>query len=452
MKVKRSTARSVAIEAIYQVNEKGGFSNIVLSRLMDKVKLDHRERPLATELVYGTIRWQKKLDWIIEQFSKRPLNNLDPWIKNILRLGIYQIFHLSSIPPWAACNETVQLAKRYSHPGAVAYVNGLLRNVIRGKDALDYSSLGPQSAKYLAVFYSHPQWLVEKWLSRFGFEATEGLLKANNLSRSISIRTNTLKTTVEELTNILRQEGINPQPGRYFPEALMLERASSIVDLSPFQDGLFVVQNEASMLPALILAPRPGEIILDACAAPGGKTVQMAQLMGDVGEIIAGDVHSHRLDLIENNCRRLGITSVRTKKIDARLWSTEGKDKFHRILVDAPCSGTGVLSRRPDARWQKKAEQIMELSLLQREILLSCADCVKPGGVLVYSTCSLEIEENQYVVKEFLSKRPDFGFSDLTSFLPTELMDSSIEKGCLQTYPQRHKIDGFFVARMVKDK
>ncbi|MGI6576229.1 MAG: 16S rRNA (cytosine(967)-C(5))-methyltransferase RsmB [bacterium] len=447
---KIKSARVLAVEVLYQVNEQGGFANILLPKLLAQGTLSHKDRAFTTELVYGTLRWQQKLDWIISLFSKRPLDKLDPWVRNILRLGVYQLFYLQRIPPRAACYETVQLAKYYSHQGSAAFVNGILRNILRRRQEITFPDPASDPVEYLAVVYSHPRWLVQRWLARLGFAETEKLLQANNTARPLTIRVNTLKTTAAELCSILTHEGLAVRPGRYFAEALVLEQLPAVNKLASFQDGLFIVQDEASMLPARILAPQANERILDACAAPGGKTTHIAQLMGDCGNIIAGDIHPHKLELVRSNCTRLGITSVDVKEKDAREWACTGGERFHRVLVDAPCSGTGVLNRRPDARWRRTPEQLLELPILQRKILQAVASCVLPGGVLVYSTCSLEAEENNKVIEAFLEENPDFQLDDLTPYIPSGLAEPLAQQGFLQVYPHRQQIDGFFVARMVR--
>ncbi|HHY36740.1 MAG TPA: 16S rRNA (cytosine(967)-C(5))-methyltransferase RsmB [Firmicutes bacterium] len=449
--MKMTPARSVAIRALYRVNEEGGYANLLLPQMLAREKLSPQDRALATELVYGTLRWQKRLDWIIGAFSKRPLEKLDPWVRNILRLGAYQLCFLAGIPPHAAIYETVQLMKNYGHRGNVAFVNGVLRSILREGKKVQFPRVEEEPAAHLAVVYSHPQWLVERWLSRWGFAETKALLAANNQPAPLGLRVNTLKTTPAELQRMLEREGVQATPGRYLPEALLAEHAASLEQLASFRAGFFQVQDEASQLAVHVLAPRPGERILDACAAPGGKTTHIAQLMGDEGAIWASDVHPHKLDLIRENCRRLGIKSVHVVARDARKWGEDCKGAFQRVLVDAPCSGTGVLRRRPDARWRKRPADLEELPALQLEILRGVAPCVAVGGTLVYSTCSLEWEENQAVVQAFQQAEPAFRLDNLTPYLPPGLESPTAREGYIQLFPHQHGTDGFFVARLVRE-
>lgn len=450
-RVKMTPARAVAIRALYRVNEEGGYANLLLPQMLAREGLSRKDRALATELVYGTLRWQKRLDWIIGAFSRRPLQQLDPWVRNILRLGAYQLCFLEGIPPHAAIYETVQLMKNYGHRGSVAFVNGVLRSILREGKKVQFPRAEEDPAAHLSVFYSHPQWLVERWLSRWGFAETKALLAANNQSPPLGIRVNTLKISPAGLKEQLQAEGFQVSSGRYFPEALVVENATSLGQLAAFRAGLFQVQDEASQLVAHVLAPRPGEKILDVCAAPGGKTTHIAQIMGDVGTICAGDIHSHKVDLIRENCRRLGIKSVRVVARDARKWGEDCQGAFHRVLVDAPCSGTGVLRRRPDARWRKRPADLEKLPALQLEILRGVAACVAAGGTLVYSTCSLEWEENQGVIQAFLQEEPSFSLVDLTPYLPPGLRASTAREGYIHLLPHQHGTDGFFVARMERE-
>lgn len=450
-KTKISPARKTALIALYRVNEKGGYANILLPKLLGKGGLSRRDRALATELVYGTLRWQKKLDWVIKTYSKRKLDQLDPWVHNTLRLGVYQILFLDRIPPRAACYETVQLMKYFGSRGSGAFVNGILRSILRQDKKLQFPDNEVDPVAHLAVLHSHPEWLIRRWLSRWGFSQTQALVTANNEPRSLGIRVNTLKTNPQELVGQLLSEGLSPSTGHYFPEALSIGHVPNLRQLNSFCSGLFQVQDESSQFAARILDPQPGEFILDACAAPGGKTSHIAQLMKDDGRIIAADIHSHKLALIKENCRRLGIKSVKALRQDVRKWDGN-KDKFHKILVDAPCSGTGVLGRRPDLRWRKLPEMLEQLPILQEEILRGVAPLLMNGGTLVYSTCSLEPEENLQVINSFLQTEPTFRLDNIGPYLPPGLVLATAPEGYIQLYPHLHGVDGFFLARMVVRK
>ncbi|NLI11258.1 MAG: 16S rRNA (cytosine(967)-C(5))-methyltransferase RsmB, partial [Peptococcaceae bacterium] len=330
-------------------------------------------------------------------------------------------------------------------------VNGVLRNISRRKAGIAYPPLAENPARHITLKYSHPLWLVERWLEEFGAEDTISLCQANNKPAPNTVRANTLRVTRRELAESLQEEGLTVRETALAPEGLKIEGFFSVGSLASFKQGLFQVQDESSMLAGRALAPAPGSAVLDACGAPGGKTTHLAQLMGNRGEILAVDVHPHKLELIRENSDRLGIAIIKTMAGDARKLHEGFTNYADFVLVDAPCSGLGVLRRRPDARWRKEAGQIAELVVLQAEILDAAARCVKPCGVLVYSTCTITREENLGQVESFLSRHPDFKLDDLTGLLPGELdYDSSLSRGYVQILPGWHEMDGFFIARMRK--
>lgn len=446
------TAREVALRVLYEVDVKGAYANIALDRALERYKLGKLDRSFVTELVYGVLRRQNTLDWYLNHFTRHPVDSQDPWLKNILRLGAYQILYMKRVPEAAACHQAVELAKKYGRPGSAGFINGVLRNLIRKAGRVLLPSLEEDLVAHISLSYSHPEWLVRRWLKTYGLEETIALCEANNRPAPHTVRTNTLKIDRTSLMERLCREGLVVEPTSLAPEGIVVvANAPSLKDFPPFEEGLFLVQDEGSILVGHALSPRPGARVLDAAAAPGGKTTHLAQLMGDEGEIIALDIHPHKLRLIEENCRRLGISSVRTVLGDARLISQQGVNWADYVLLDAPCSGLGVLRRRPDARWRKKEEHIYEMAALQREMLDGVAPCIRPGGVLVYSTCTIAEEENLAQVKSFLSRNPDFFLEDLTPYLPEGLRkEKSLSCGYLQLLPHKHGTDGFFLARLRK--
>ncbi len=447
------TAREGALQILYAVEVEGAYANLVLDQLLREASFSKLDRAFLTELVYGTLRWQKTVDWVLNQVIHAGITGLTPWIRNILRLGVYQLLFMDKIPVSAVCNEGTNLAKRYGHQGVARLVNGVLRNVARHDQNWEYPDPREAPVEHLAIRYSHPEWMVKRWLDRYGFADTLALCKANNSAAPNSIRTNTLRTTPAKLTEQLEQEGALVEKSALVPEGLILKRVSAYGDLKAMEQGLFQVQDESSMLAGYGLKPFPGARVIDACAGPGGKTTHLAQFMENRGEIIALDIHEHKVKLISENCRRLGIDIVQTYRQDAKdlpgLW--EGWADF--VLVDAPCSGLGVLRRRPDARWHKSMEQIEELATLQQQILQAASRCVKPGGVLLYSTCTLEPEENEDQVNRFLSENQvQFKLEDLSGYLPfvpkRPEEREQIKKGFLTLLPHIYGTDGFFLARL----
>lgn len=442
------SARELALQVLCRVEKEGAYANLLLDHSLEKQTLDGRERALATELVYGTLRHLLTIDYLLHPFLRRPLNNQDIYIRNILRLAVYQLEYLSKIPAAAACHEAVKLARRYGGEGAARFVNGVLRNFLRRREAITFPAPAEDPVEHLAVVYSHPRWLVKRWLEMYGFDDTRALCAANNQPAPHTIRTNTLRTTRAVLQQVLSEAGVMTEPTDYAPEGLIIKQAVPLRELAAFRDGLFFVQDESSMLAVHALAPERGEKVLDAAAAPGGKTTHIAQLMGDEGEITAVDIHPHKINLIVENCRRLGITCVRPQVADLRQPPAEWRAQFDRILLDAPCSGLGVLRRRPDLRWRKSEGNIAELAQLQRQLLTALAPCLKVGGVLVYSTCTITREENEEQVNAFLANHPSFVLEDLQPVLGHMLDAPSLTQGWLQLLPHRHGTDGFFIARL----
>lgn len=439
--------RAAAVRVLYEVWEKGAYANVALVQEIRRAALSGMDRRFATELVYGAVKAGETLDWILRRYVTRPLKKMDPMIRNILRLGLYQIFYMDKVPPSAACNESVELAKKYSHAGAAKFVNAVLRTAVREPERARFPEGQGKNAEHLALRACHPLWMVKRWIQDFGYEEAEALCRFDNEQPPLSLRTNTLQGTREELLERLQQNGVTAEPSRWAPEGVLCTAHGSLDDLASLQQGFCQVQDESSMLVAHVLQPLSGEFIIDACSAPGGKTTHIAALMENQGHIVAGDVHDHKLQRIQENAARLGIDIIETKCLDARKLGAVYPEQADRVLVDAPCSGLGVLRRKPDARWNKAPEALKELPKLQRDILEGAAAAVKPGGVLVYSTCTILAEENQDVVEAFLSRHQEFSLETAGAFLPVPRPGVVM----VQLYPQRDGTDGFFIARMKKE-
>ena len=440
-------AREAALKILYEINEKGAYSNIALNKYFAAAELRDIDRAFVTELVYGTVKWKLMLDRVIASYSSIKMEKLSPWILNILRLGAYQLLKLSKVPQSAACNESVNLAGRYGHKASAGFVNAVLRNIARNGSSLALPSKETDLTGYLSVKYSYPKWLTEKYLGLFGAEFTESLLDAGNSTPELTVRANTLRLTAADLVVKLEAEGVTSVPGKYVAEAVVIKSSVSIAKLNAFKKGLFQVQDESSMLPAKVLAPQPGEWVLDACSAPGGKATHMAQLMQNKGAVIARDIHEHKLKLIDDAAARLGINIIKSELHDAALPDTKHEQAFDRVLLDAPCTGLGIIKRKPDIKWARETKDIDSITALQKQLINTVSKSVKPGGVLVYSTCTILPEENEGVVNSFLEQNGDFEADEITTFLPSDLAVHA--KGCmLQLYPNRDGIDGFFIARI----
>jgi len=408
------------------------------------------DRSFLTELTYGVFRWRGKLDWVIRQFSKIPLEKIELETLNILRLGLYQILFLSRTPASAAVNESVELAKRIRGKGGAGFVNAVLRSSIRQKNEIHYPDIAEEAALHISINQSHPLWLVERWVKEMGVEETLKICTFNNRISSLTLRTNTLKMNRKDLLEKLRQKELKPFPTTYSEEGIVLKDPPPTSELPSIKEGLYIIQDEASQLVTAVLDPKPGERILDGCAAPGGKTTHIAQKMKNQGEIYALDLSQGKLDLIEEMCQRSGIKIVKTIKGDAAqpLPILRGL-KFDRVLADVPCSGFGTLRRNPDLKWRRGEGDIKRLSELQFSILKNLSVYVKEGGVLIYSTCTIFHEENEDVVEKFLEGHPEFQLDRIDKVLP-EKYHTFIQNQYFKTFPPKDEMDGFFVARLIK--
>jgi 16S rRNA (cytosine967-C5)-methyltransferase len=444
MAVKKS-ARDMAFEVLLRIERTNSYANLLLSPALVKSGLNTRDRAFCTELVYGTIKMQGALDWVLQERSNIPLAKLDPPVHILLRLGAYQIL-FTRVPIAAACFETVKQAKRFSHSGGARYVNAVLRRLAREGNQIKFPDIKEKPMLHLATKYSHPQWLVKKWLQQLGLEETIEICRANNLVPTLCLRTNCTLTTRPQLALLLKEKGFTPVLSQMMPEALHIEGAGPVIKLPGFDAGLFTVQDESSMIVAHALAPKSGDRVLDACAGPGGKATHLAEFMNDKGLILAADIYPHKLTLVQKSAARLHLSCITTKEIDARRLPLNLKGRFDKVLIDAPCSGTGVLRRRPDLRWKKTAAGLASLAKLQLELLMGASEALMDGGTLLYSTCSLEPEENIEVAAAFLKLRPQFRVLDLRPRLQGLIQEPTLREGFLQLYPHKHNTDGFFLA------
>ncbi|MGD8370801.1 MAG: 16S rRNA (cytosine(967)-C(5))-methyltransferase RsmB [Syntrophobacterales bacterium] len=445
------TPRAIAMHALMQVARRGSFPDLLLDiYFKEHPELDSRDRALATELVYGVIRWQGRLDWIIDQQVKISPDKIALPVRLVLRLAAYQLLFLDRIPPSAAVNEAVELIKTSQPPHVVRFVNGVLRTISRKVEMLKEAVSQGSMAERLAVRYSYPVWLVQRWLSELGDEETEAFCAASNEVPPTDIRVNTLKTTVEEMANAFAALGFKVKTGRLVPEALHLRSIrTGLASLSQYERGEFQVQDEASQLVAHLLQPQPGEKVLDGCAGMGAKSTHLAQLMENHGKITAVDNQGWKLIRLMENAQRLQISCIEPLESDLlKLEPTEKLGPFDRILLDAPCSGLGVLRRNPDIKWRIRPKDFRRLHLLQRQMLSRVAAFLRPGGVLVYATCTFSSEENQATIRTFLSEHSEFHLESARPYLPPACKGTVDHEGNMQTWPHRDGVDGFFAARL----
>lgn len=436
-----SPSRVAAFDALLRVEADRAYASPLLASLQDS-DLALADRALANEIVLGVLRWRLTLDYFAERYSQRSLERMDLPVLIALRMGIYQIRHLTRIPHSAAVDESVKLVKRAGLTSAAGLVNAVLRNAVRNAD--DVAGAGIEDPlERASIEVSHPAWMLERWQRQFGANEATLLAMANNHAGRAAFRVNTLRASTDEALAALDAEGVKVAASKWVPGAFVVESGAPIAASAAARSGLVYLQDEASQLISRLVAPTPGERILDLCAAPGSKATHIAALAGDRCWVVACDLHPHRLGTLVNACKRLGVRAVEAVAADATLGIpvVDSARPFDRALVDAPCTGTGTLRQNPEIKWRLSPQDISRLSDLQFELLVTAADSIRGGGRLVYSTCSLEPEENEGVIGRFLARdgrfrvaRPDAAASLIT------------DEGFVRTFPHRHGMDGFFAA------
>ena len=441
---RRVGARELSLQILLAAEGRGAYTDRLLETRLRESGLGGSDAALATSLVQGTLRHRALLDHHLAAFTRDGFDRLPGAIRTALRLGAYQILVLTRIPFSAAVDESVELAKRYGHPGTAGLVNAVLRRLAAG-DRAPLPDRAADPGGYLAVAHSHPRWLAERWLGRYGFEEAEALLRADNTEPSVSVRPNAHRIGPDRLVELLRAEGMDPAPGPNGGPVFLLS-GGYVASRSPlFRDGLLSLQDEAEACVPMILDPRPGERVLDLCAAPGGKASQIAERTAPGGMLAAVEVQPGRARALRDNLKaRLRLPGAEVVCADGRMPPFRPAT-FDRVLLDAPCTGLGVLRRRADARWRKEERSIATLAALQRELLERAAALTRPGGVLVYSVCSLEPEETDSIVESFLSSHPEFRREDARPFLPPAF---SGPEPVFRAFPHRHGTDGVYAARV----
>lgn len=441
----KKNVRELALEGLLQVEKSGAYSNLLLNSLIEKNKVEGKDTGLLTEIVYGTIQRREALDFYLQPFLKK---KPEQWVKILLRLSLYQMLFLDRVPAHAVIHEAVEIAKKRGHQGIASLVNGVLRSVQRqGVPSLETIS---DPAERLAVETSHPKWLVQEWIEAYGIDAARKMCEVNMLPPVPTARVNVSKTTVEEALVMLKEEGIEARRGDLAEDAILIEKGN-IAHTRAFQDGFLSIQDESSMLVARALGPEQGDNVLDSCAAPGGKTTHIAERLQGTGHVLSLDLHPHKVKLIRQQANRLHLSNVDTKAMDAR---TAGEafqsESFDKILVDAPCSGFGVIRRKPDIKLGKQPEDSERLSHIQLAILREVAPLLKRGGRLVYSTCTIEKTENENVVQQFLQSHPEFEWdTSMKERLPKALEPYTYD-GHVQILPHYFATDGFYIACLRK--
>ncbi|MBD1884112.1 16S rRNA (cytosine(967)-C(5))-methyltransferase [Microcoleus vaginatus] len=439
--------RQIAFLALREVHRRGAFADAALDRAFSNSQLNDLDRRLVTELVYGSVRRMRSIDFIIDKLATKKSSQQPPELRTILHLGLYQLEYLNQIPPSAAVNTTVQLAKENGFSGLSSFVNGLLRQYIRLTD----NGLNPltvtnykSTVERLGILQSFPEWLVKLWSEQIGETETEQLCEWFNQSPTIDLRINPLKSSIAQIEAAFKTHNISTSRIPNLPQALRLNGSiGAIQNLPGYSEGWWTIQDSSAQLVTHLLGPQPGETIIDACAAPGGKTTHSAELMQDEGTIYACDKTASRLKKLKENADRLQMKSIKIHTGDSRHFP-EFVNLADRVLLDAPCSGLGTLHRRADARWHHTPENIQQQPQLQSELLANAATFVKSGGVLVYATCTIHPLENETVIRSFLDNNPNWQIEPPTIDLPVQ----PSPEGWVKVWPHRHHMDGFFMVRL----
>lgn len=434
-------AREAAAVVLNEVTINGAYSNIAVAKVLRRDDLPEKDRRLFVELSYGSIKAIGTLDWMIAHYAN-DMQKIEPKILNILRVGFYQLFFLDRVPASAACNEAVNLAKIHSNSGAVKFVNAVMRAAVRQPGKIVYPDRITNPEKYLALRHFHPQWLTERWMKQFGLEATEQICLFDNEAPMLSVRVNTIKTDVNTVVRQLENKGCKLERSKWSPQGLRITKFERLDELSELQSGEIVVQDESSQLVAHVLGPQPGELVIDCCAAPGGKTTHIAALMKNEGRVIACDVFQHKIDILSANAKISGATIVEPVICDAREVGERWHRQADRVLADVPCSGLGILRKKADLRWKKQPQQFAGLMEIQGQILASAAEAVRVGGEIVYSTCTTEVGENEAIIEQFLSSHSDFELLDAGQRMPCVKKNEKM----INMRPFSDQTDGFFVA------
>lgn len=436
-------SRKIIVEILNSVFYKASYSNIEINKRLNNSSLDIRDRSLVTEIVYGTIRYKKKIDFIISNYVK-DIRLVDKTILNILRSTIYQILFLSKVPDYAAVNEAVNLAKTVSKSSS-GFVNGVLRNILRNKDKNYTASLNGK--KLLAVKYSFPNWMVELFIKQYGIEKAESIMKNLNETPNITVRVNSLKSDYDDVLEKLEENGYNVEEGTICPEAIKINKGSSIEHNDLFKDGYITVQDESAMLTAQLLDLEENMNVIDLCSAPGGKATHIGELMNNTGKITACDIYEHKIKLINDNCTRLGVTDVEAVVNDAAVINNDFINEADRVLVDVPCSGLGIIRKKPEIKWNKTKKSLDELCTIQRDIMQNAWRYLKEDGIMVYSTCTINKDENEKNIDWFIDSHKD---AVIEKIFIGQLDNVIYNDNNTVTILPNKDMDGFFLAKLRK--
>lgn len=443
--------RELVLGILLEITRDGEYGHIALRNTLSKYQyLEKRERAFITRVVEGTLEHMMEIDYIINQFSKVKVNKMKPVIRTIIRSAVYQMLYMDSVPNSAVCNEAVKLASKKGFVNLKGFVNGVLRNIDRNVSNIQYPDKD-NMVEYLSVRYSMPVWILEKWSICYDWEQIERMLQGFFKERGTTIRCNLNRISKEELVKKLQGEGVTVKQHPYLEYALVISGYDYLGDLESFEEGDFQVQDLSSMLVAEAAAPKEGDYVIDVCAAPGGKSLHIADKLKGTGHVEARDLTDYKVELIWDNIERSQMDNIEAVSMDALVFDPGSEEKADIVIADLPCSGLGVIGKKADIKYKMTEKTQKELAQLQKDILAVVHRYVKPGGTLVYSTCTINAEENIENVRWFLEQYPEFEVRSLEPVLCSELKDS-VEEGCLQLLPGIHESDGFFISAFQKKR
>ncbi|KAJ51507.1 16S rRNA (cytosine967-C5)-methyltransferase [Clostridium tetanomorphum] len=436
-------SRKIALDILEEILNKNAYSNIVINNKLNKSKLSDKDKALVTEIVYGTLKYKYTIDTILNYHLKNGIKNLDSYVLNVLRIGIYQIRYLDKIPSFAAVNECVELGKKKSK-GMSKLINGVLRNYLR---SINRDYCGEKTLDKLSFNYSFPKWLVKLFINQYGEERGESILKGLNSVPTVTVRINSLKGSYEYIWQRLVSNNYNIEEGIVCPEGIKIIKGRNIENNPLFKEGYITVQDESAMLVAPAMDLKDNMIVLDLCSAPGGKTTHISEIMNNTGKVLAFDIHENKLSLIKENIDRLGINNISLNTMDATIYNSSLNKTGDRVLIDVPCSGLGIIRKKPEIKYTKDKKSLNSLIEIQRKILINAARYVKDNGIILYSTCTLNKDENEENIKWFIDKFPQFKvepifYGNLQNLIYSEL-------GTLTILPNE-SMDGFFIAKLRK--
>lgn len=436
-------SRKVCVDIVEQVLTQNAYSNIVLRNVLNKSDFEDKDKSLITEIVYGTIKYKHTIDTILSSYLKNGIKGIDTYALNILRTAVYQIRFLDKIPNFAAVNEAVEIAKKYKSVGASKLVNGVLRNYLRNLDKVYYNEESIVEA--LCFNYSFDKWLVKMFIDQYGIQRAEEILKGLNEKPAVTVRVNNLKITYDEAFKNLSEYGYNVEEGYVCPEAIIINKGKSIENNPLFKEGKITVQDESAMLVAPSMGVKEGSQVLDLCSAPGGKTTHISELMNDNGIVKAFDIHENKLSLVKDNAERLGIKNITYNKMDAAILNKDLENSADAVLIDVPCSGLGIIRKKPEIKYTKEIKGVKDIIRIQRNIMNNASKYVKVGGALLYSTCTINKKENEENIEWFLKNFPQYSieklyYGDMENFIYNN-------NGSVTILPNKY-MDGFFISRL----